>query len=76
MVLPANAPEDINSVMNKYLKEKEQIDKENKKTESIDSKEDLEKLTVEELKNKAKEKSIKGYSTMTKDKLIESLLAP
>ncbi|NEZ47933.1 hypothetical protein FDF74_12150 [Clostridium niameyense] len=62
--------------MNKYLKEKEQIDKENKKTESIDSKEDLEKLTVEELKNKAKEKSIKGYSTMTKDKLIESLLAP
>lgn len=51
--------------MNTYLKEKELLDKK--------SKEDLESLTVEELKNKAKENNIKGYSTMNKKELIEAL---
>lgn len=63
---PANAPEDVKEVMHKYLKEKELLDK--------NSKEDLEKLTVDELREKAKEKGIKGYSNINKKDLIEILV--
>ncbi|AWZ48451.1 hypothetical protein C3495_06310 [Clostridiaceae bacterium 14S0207] len=52
--------------MHKYLKEKELLDK--------NSKEDLEKLTVDELREKAKEKGIKGYSNINKKDLIEILV--
>lgn len=53
------------SVEKEVVKDK----KESKKT----VKEDLSSLTVTELKKLAKEKEIKGYSTMKKDELIASL---
>ena len=56
--------------------EKETPKKEEKKTtkkETKAEKEDLSKLTLVELKKKAKEAGIKGYSTMKKAEVIEAL---
>ena len=56
--------------------EKETSKKEVKKEEKVEKKEeakDLSKLTVSELRNLAKEKEIKGYSTMKKAELLEAL---
>ena len=44
-----------------------------KKTEKTDENKSLEKLTVSELKNLAKEKNIKGYTSMKKAELIKAL---
>ena len=51
---------------------KEQIDYlvEHGKMPEVDS---LEDYTITELRSKAKEKGIKGYSKMTKEELIDSL---
>ncbi len=59
--------------------EKETVKKETakkeepKKTEKTDENKSLEKLTVSELKNLAKEKNIKGYTSMKKAELIKAL---
>ena len=47
--------------------------KETKKEEKKEEKIDISKLTVAELKNMAKEKGIKGYTTMKKAELIDAL---
>ena len=59
--------------------EKETVKKETakkeepKKTEKTDENKSLEKLTVSELKNLAKEKNIKGYTSKKKSELIKAL---
>jgi len=54
-------------------KEEKKVEKkETKKEEKTDNK-DLSKLTVAELKNIAKEKKVKGYTTMKKAELIDAL---
>ena len=47
--------------------------KEEKKTEKKETKEDISKLTVAKLKEIAKEKGIKGYTTMKKSELLDAL---
>lgn len=60
-------------------KKEEKVVKEEKpvkkavKEEKKESKEDLSKLTVAELKKMAKDKNIEGYSTMKKAELIDAL---
>ena len=54
--------------------EKEETKKEEKVVEEIkEEKEDLTSKTLAELKTMAKEKGLKGYSTMKKDELISIL---
>lgn len=55
----------------KEVKKEEKVE-EVKKEEKVE-KQDLSGLTVTELKKMAKEKDIKGYSTMKKDELIKAL---
>ena len=56
----------------KETKNKEEV-KEEKVENKEESKEDYSKMTIAELKGIAKEKGIKGYSSMKKDELIENL---
>ena len=55
------------------VEEKETPKKETKKTTKKEEKKDLTTLTLTELKDLAKERSIKGYSKLKKDELIEVL---
>ena len=57
----------------KTTKEKEEVKKEKKATTKKSVKEDLNENTLAELKAIAKEKGIKGYSTMKKADLINAL---
>ena len=52
---------------------KTEVKSETKKIEKKESKEDLSKLTVVDLKKLAKEKNIDGYTTMKKDELLDAL---
>ncbi len=51
---------------------KKEVKRENKEEKEITT-ENFEELTLNDLKNMAKEKGIKGYSTMKKQELIEAL---
>ena len=55
------------------LENKEEKVSEKKTSKKKEEKIDLESLSVAEIKKLAKEKTIKGYSTMKKDELIASL---
>ena len=63
----------------KEVKENPQADEESKEEETVETKkavevkEDLTTKTVSELREMAKEKEVKGYSTMKKAELIEAL---
>lgn len=52
---------------------KEQVKVETKEVKTAKKEEDLTTKTLTELKNLAKEKGVKGYSTMKKEELINSL---
>lgn len=66
---PTKEPTSIEAV-----EEKSEIEVEDEpKNEESPENEDLSKLTLTDLKRMAKEKGIKGYSTLKKEELIESL---
>ena len=71
-ISPEDAKKSAKKEQNKEVKEnkKEEPAKETKKEET---KEDLESKTLQELKTMAKEKGLKGYSTMKKADLISAL---
>lgn len=72
------AKDALNGKVSKEIKIETEV-KETKKTETKketvkeEAKTDVSKLTVSELKTMAKEKGIKGYTTMKKDELINAL---
>ena len=62
----------ISEVNNNSNTSKKEVKSENKEEKEITT-ENFEELTLNDLKNMAKEKGIKGYSTMKKQELIEAL---
>ena len=62
----------LNGEVVKTVKAAKETKTESKKEETVE-KEDLSKKTLAELKAMAKEKNIKGYSTMKKEELLSSL---
>jgi len=76
-VLTEDEKKDVDTVVKQEVKEEKKVKKEETKKEEVEEpleeKVRLKDLSLQELKNIAKERGIKGYSKMKKDEILDAL---